>query len=368
MGNTAVDTNESLRVQSDGALHERFAWLDDARGLMVLILVISFITTNLSGDLLTGEPPLGPTFLSHGYAYYNGWPPMITGIDAGQPVFMFMLGFVGYIAFTSRWRKRGATAAWIYALRRFALLFVFGFVQDCLLRTLDHQPIQWNDVLFDGTLPKLAWGTLAAFACIMLLRNADYRAWFAALILAAHAVLYVFPLFDHHTWTDDVLRLPFFPFGLVSHLAIAILGSCFGQWYYMDPADPKVGMRRRIFPVTVWAGVGTYCFDWIIPAQHHDMPLPLALMAVTISGLMIVGFYSGYSMGLRFPLLSALGKNLLLMFALSWFVADKYLSFLDDDMLRESPFLALALAGLLPIVVLALIAKILERYNIIIRA
>lgn len=88
-------------------LHERFDWFDQARGLVVIMLLSSMIVGELEGDIVMREPFLGPTFLNHGYDYYDGTPALITLIDVGQPIFVFMMGFAATIAFSSRIERRG---------------------------------------------------------------------------------------------------------------------------------------------------------------------------------------------------------------------------------------------------------------------
>lgn len=67
-------------------------------------------------------------------------------------------------------------------------------------------------------------------------------------------------------------------------------------------------------------------------------------------------------------MLSALGRNLLLMFLLGWFVVNAYLALLPKEFLMRSPILAMLLGGLAPLVALSGLAAILDRKNIIIRA
>lgn len=344
----------------------RMEWLDQARGLVVLGLIVSMITGFYSGDPLRGDKPVGPTMYNHGYDYYEAFPNVVTPIDLGQPSFMGLMGFVGFYAFEAR-RKRGARAAWQYAIRRFLLLYACGLFEECVLNYAMRGKIHWDAALYQGTFAKLAIGAIVAFASIAVIRNADLRFAFAMCVLAVHALLYAFPVADHYTWYDDVIPLFPFPFGVVGHCAIAITGTCTAAWLLRDPDDPAVGMRDRVGPATAAIAVAAYCVDWLQPAEHHDANAALILHAMLWGNLGLIGFYGAGLIGLRFPLLTSFGKNLLLMFILCWFLTNLYLTWFPKEFVLQWPVLGLLLAGVAPILILALIANQLERRNILIR-
>jgi hypothetical protein len=350
------------------SLHERYDWFDQARGLVVLMLLSSMIVGELEGDIVMHEPFLGPTFLNHGYDYYDGMPALITLIDVGQPIFVFMLGFAATIAFTSRLDQRGGRSALFYALRRVLVLYACGLVDDALLPMAGGRDPNWSAVLHGGTFAKLALGSAAAYAALFLIRDADRRALSGVAMIAAHALLYAYPVFDHREWQDDILGLPKFPFGAVSMMAIGILGSCFSQWMRSDPQDPGAGLRRRVLPAATAALAAAYCMEWLQPSEHHDVPAALALFAIGGAGMNVLIFYGLGCAGLRLPILSALGKNLLLMFILSLFCVQMWIAQIPKEWMLVAPVFRLIVVGIAPMVMLCLIAKALERYNIVIRA
>ncbi|MCP4642342.1 MAG: hypothetical protein GY851_17990 [bacterium] len=348
-------------------LRERHDWFDQARGLVVLLLIVSMITSAEEGNVLTGDPVLGPTFLSHGDGYFPGSPPIITLIDVGQQIFMFIMGLAACWAFTSRLRKRGPLSAWLYALRRFLLLYACGIVDGVVLPLTSGKSIAWGVLLYQGTFAKLALGALAAYTAVYFIRNADRRIALPVIIMAVHAVLYAMPWYDHHGWEDNVLELRSFPFGAVNLAAVAIAGTCFADWMRRDPTDPLVGLRQKVVPWTAAAFVACYAIDWVQPAIHHDTTTSLALLAIALSGIMILGFYAAGRAGLRLPLLSSLGKNLLLMFALSAVIAETYLTLFPKEFLVRAPYVAALLVGVAPIAVLGAIATFLDRRNILLK-
>ncbi len=349
-------------------LHPRYDWLDQARGLVVLMLIISMSTAEYAGDMVLGERFLGSPMLGHGYDYYDGSPALITFIDAGQALFVFMMGFVGYMAFTSRLSKRGVLSAIFYALRRMVLLYALAAIDSVFLNYLEHGEIRWAEFLYLGTFSCIALGSLAAFASILICSRADARMLGAFALVLVHAVLYEFPQFDHREWYEDVLNPARFPFGAFGLCIVAVIGTCFGQWYLQDPNDPMVGFRNRIAPVSTLAMIGAYCMDWIQSAEHHDTTASLQLLAVAYGGYMLMIFYTFGLAGVRFPLLSSLGKNLLLLFAVGGIAMGIYIAVLPKTLLMASPFYALLLVGILPILALGLFAKFLEWRGIMVRA
>jgi len=140
---------EKIDVEREGKklLHKRYEWLDQFRGLIIIFLIISVITWPLSGNF-PGEAPIGPPLLNHGFQYYDGYPALITIIDIGQQIFMFILGFVAYIAFTSRLKKKGVGAAWKHGIIRVAVLYGLAFLDDGLIGgLLFGDGIPWDEVL-----------------------------------------------------------------------------------------------------------------------------------------------------------------------------------------------------------------------------
>jgi hypothetical protein len=350
-------------------LHERFEWLDQFRGMIIIFLIISVITWPLTGNIVTGDPAwIGPPLLNHGFQYYKGYPAIITIIDIGQQIFMFALGFVSYIAFTSRREKYGVGAAWKHGVIRVAILYALAFLDDGLIGGLIFNgEIPWDQVLYTGTLANLAIGSLFGYiATYIIPKSADKRMILSLAMLIVHATLYFVPGFDHYGPVDGPL---IFPWNAFNHGAIAIAGTCFSQWYKKDPNDPAVGFKKRILPAASLLIIAFYCFDWIQPAEHHDATTSLALLAIAASGFLIAVFYGFEKLNFKVPVLSEMGRNMLLLFIIA-FIFDIYVGFLADnarDFLITFPVLTMLLVGVLPIVIEAGIAILLAKKNIIVK-
>ncbi|NUM55466.1 MAG: hypothetical protein HUU46_17600 [Candidatus Hydrogenedentes bacterium] len=321
-----------------------------------------------SGDVLSEDHPLGPTMLNHGYQYFRGVPPLITPIDAGQGVFVFLMGFVGYNAFTKRLQLHGARSAILYAARRVGALYALAFFECIVLHHLMFGETLWRDFLIDSTFTMLALGSLAGFTSIVIWPNADRRIRFALVVTMIHSLLYAGPYFDRYTGDDNIFHLTFFPFNVLGLCAVAIAGTSFGQWLHMDPEDLTVGFQKRIVPATAAALVAAYSMDWVQPAEPHDATAAHQLLAVGMAGLMLVASFTAGQSKLRLPLLSAMGKNLLVMFVLGSVFLEMYLDWVPKDFLVRWPVAALLLVGILPLTALSCVAVLLDKLGIIVRA
>jgi len=347
-------------------LHVRYEWLDQFRGLIIIFLIISVVTWELSGNFGLAIPPIGPPLLNHGYKYYNGYPPIITIIDIGQQIFMFVMGFGAYLAFTSRREKRGTGAAWKHGLIRVGLLYALAFIDDGLLGGLiSDGTIPWDEVLWYGTFANLAIGTFAAYLATYLIpKSPDKRIFLSIAIMIIHSLLYASGIFDYKGPLTGGSII--FPFNAFNHAAIAIVATCFSQWFKMDPNDTKIGFKKRILPISSISIILFYVVDWIQPAEHHDCTTSLALLAIAVSGFLIAVFFSFEQLNFKVPVLSEMGKNLLILFifALVFSLLAQFL--VDDfrDILLAFPILTMLVLGILPILIEAGIAMLLAKFNI----
>jgi hypothetical protein len=298
----------------------------------------------------------------------NGSPALITFIDVGQALFVFIMGFAGYTAFTSRLYKRGPGSAVGYVARRVLLLYALAALDSILLNSLKRGGPDWAAFFYGSTFSGIALGALAAFVATALCPNADRRIFIAGILLLVHALLFEFPLFDRYTWFDDVWGFPKFPFMAAGQCVIGIAGSCFGQWHATNPAEPEVLFRSRILPVSMFAFICAYSMEWLQPSEHHDLPAALQLQAIYVGGFMLMIFFAFGRVGFRFPLLSSFGKNLLLMFVLGGFGVSVYWNFLPRDLLLTNPLATLALVAIAPIAVLGCFAVLLDKRGILVRA
>ncbi|MHA1340621.1 MAG: hypothetical protein ACTSRZ_10720 [Promethearchaeota archaeon] len=355
----------------------RYEWVDQYRGMVVVFLIIAAGTWILSGGHIGGigdpnNPPIGPTYLNHGwkFAEFEGWPNMITIIDIGQQILMFIVGYVGALAYYKHREREGELGAILHVFRRFLALIIFGIIVEGELFSGDFDLTNWNvvSVFWTSTFPNLAWGSLFSLILVSLLKHKpDIRCLIAVGIMTIHAILYAIPALQSWQLVIDGWKIFEVPWNTINHIAIAIMGTCTYDWYMLRKEDDDAfGWKKRILPVATLMFVGVWMVDFLQPAEHHDATTALSLMAIGTSMFVLFVFYSFDKLGYHVPMLSDLGKNILIMFLLTG-IWDAYFSIVTKDLLLQSRLLSMILVGIVPILTQFLFAWALARYRIIIK-
>ncbi|MHA1746308.1 MAG: hypothetical protein ACTSWW_09935, partial [Promethearchaeota archaeon] len=163
------NTDEDLRIDDPEPIFDRWSrhnWLDQFRGLCVLLYIIAVLTWGLSGDVYEGILPVGPTYYNHGFGISNFYyasasflpsqlPPLITIIDLGQPVLVCLVGIMQAYSYQRRKTVWGSRAARNHVIMRVALLFGCSVILEDMLLTRGLFV-----AFFDGAFAGLAWASL----------------------------------------------------------------------------------------------------------------------------------------------------------------------------------------------------------------
>jgi len=368
-------TRMEVKRGIERSLHPRYDWLDQFRGMVIVFLFIASITWELSSSDFSIAPPVGPTWLNHGWRYASQNPIMITIVDLGSQIFMFMLGISLGLSFPSKIKKKGAAYAWSSVVHRVCTFFWLvqlinwlEFVVDggeityfkigvlglwlvitilaVVFRNLKkykdkiHRPVigmiwaltsmgLWmiqarypatligsgylRTVLFGEALSHLAFGSLFAAIFVFLIKKPDYRIIVSIVIFIGHALMKEFEGSINTAmafWTN--WRIPFDVLGMI---AIAIAATCVWDWMNIDPNDQKIGMKKRVIPFFLIAGVLHFVVDFFQPADHHGTNFSISLLALAFSTLLVVVFFSLENFfKFKIPFLTHLGRNALFLF------------------------------------------------------
>lgn len=340
----------------DKYTHERFVWLDQARGVVGLLFIISYCTWHFHGDLLAGERIIAPPHLDHGYNYFRGAPPMLTIVDVGQSVFIYFVGISAYIAFSGRLQRKGGWSAFRYGAVRVGLLYLLAIAGELRRHVprgdaswMDHlQFFDWYRVLFSGVIATIAAAGLATYLSITLMPRARHRCQLALLVWAGCAIAFAMYAVDRDTDMDFMLDRPRFPLMTISLAALAVFGSCFGQWIQQGRDDLNAVMKKYMVPISLWCVAASYCLSWAQPADHHEATPALTLLAAGLSGLLIATHYALYRIGVTAPVLNALGRNLLTVFLVAAVGCPIYLSALPEWIVYDYPLFRMILVGMVP--------------------
>jgi hypothetical protein len=131
--------------------------------------------------------------------------------------------------------------------------------------------------------------------------------------------------------------------------------------------NPELGWTKRVLPVASLMFIAFWLLDYVQPAEHHNVTTALALLAIGTSQFMVFLFYMFGKVKFRLPILSDLGKNILLMFLFTGVYSLLYDNIIPKSLLIQNSIYALILVGLLPFVIQFTIAWILARYRIYIK-
>ncbi len=364
---------EEIRMEAKRGIyrstHPRYDWLDQFRGMVIVFLIIASLTWEFSSSDFSLAPPLGPTWLNHGWQFFNQQPAMITIIDMGSQIFMFMLGISMGLSFRSKVEKKGLGYAWLNVLFR---VFTFFWISQVISVEFDFPLFKiialgiwvvitvvaavfrnmkkYRDTIyrpaigliwalvsiglwcvqarlptvigsgyFWGTffveaMAHLAWGTLFAAIFVWLIKKPDYRLIAAIVIYIGHAVMWEF-----EGAINTAIRAFWpqwdIPFDVLGMIAIAIVASCVWDWMNMDPNDQKVGMKKRVIPLLFISGVLHFVIDFFQTAEHHGINLSLGLLSIAFCSLLVVVFFSLENFfKFKVPFLTHLGRNALFLF------------------------------------------------------
>ncbi|MBN2157043.1 MAG: hypothetical protein JW776_13450 [Candidatus Lokiarchaeota archaeon] len=364
------------------SLHPRYRWLDQLRGVIVFFLLIAFLTWQFSSTLGLGlpfgVPPLGPTWMNHGFKYSNSNPPIITVIDMGSSLFMFVLGISSAISFNSKSKKIGLWYAWVSGISRFFALLWVNQVTKIFYRILPDWKLTRFDVIcilswifittltiilritlfkksnekillmlgwsvlsviiwfptveeniwtifFNETLAYLAWASLFAVFFLTLVKNPDRRILASFGLFAIHIGLWELAKtkLTHPThWFFEVLPgtpldVVGIPFNIINMTAIAISATCVSDWLLKSYPTQLDGIKKRILPYWVFILCFHFVVDFLQPARHDGITASLAALSIFFAIFFLIMFYAWDTyFDAKMPFLTPLGRNALLMFLL----------------------------------------------------
>lgn len=259
--------------------------IDQFRGFAILLMALA--------DYLADVNRI-PAWLKH--APDVGY----TVIDLIAPLFVFAIGLTYGLSFWRRLARDGARKTYEHFVVRNLALIGLGF-----LLTLGGN--------LSGIYPSIVnWGLLQALGAAGLLTLLVIRLPAGWRVAAALGLLAVYQALLDCCWLDAVRSAPHDgPWGALSWAALLILATVIGDWYH-EPA-----LRRKRLPWTslalLLAGLAA---SPVIPVSKNRASASYMLISLGLSALIFLGFHALSGRGLRLPLLSACGRNPLLLYVL----------------------------------------------------
>ncbi|MBN2157112.1 MAG: hypothetical protein JW776_13795 [Candidatus Lokiarchaeota archaeon] len=357
----------------------RFEWLDQFRGIVIVLFIVQTFAYAFSGNPSGGILPILPPMVNHGYKYINfgdGIPKIITLVDIGQQIFIFLVGFMQAFAVMKRKQKSEEKwRVWTHTGIRVAGIFALSILHVLIEFFLDGPPFDFEKAFLTGTLANIAWAGLFAALISILMQNGNIRFWTGfGLMIITETLWYVTsthgglaPLFTSNL-LDTLLPL-------VGHIEIGIIAAGVAGWIFKpDGTIKEEGWKKQVLPLAIGFMVLSYLSWFINWADHHKVNMSLATMAIGFSSLMIFTFYAMGQRNFKIPLLTPLGKNMLLVFLLSMIINEV----IYKDMILISfnliglptwygPLLDMLLVGIIPTILMWAIVWPLDKFNIIIK-
>ncbi|MCX6030034.1 MAG: heparan-alpha-glucosaminide N-acetyltransferase domain-containing protein [Chloroflexi bacterium] len=259
--------------------------IDKFRGCAILLMVLADYLADVNR---------APAWLKH--APDVGY----TVTDLIAPLFVVAIGLTYGLSFRRRLARDGARKTYEHAIVRNLALIGLGFLMTVGGNLLGVYPSTIN------------WGLLQALGAAGLLTLLVIRlpaGWRAGVGLG---LLAIYQARLDCCWLDAVRSAPQNgPWGALSWGALLILATVLADWYH-DPAR-----RWRWAP---WASLAMLlaglAASLVIPVSKARASASYILISLGLSALIFLGFHVLGERGLRAPLLSAWGRNPLLLYVL----------------------------------------------------
>ncbi|QEE16101.1 DUF5009 domain-containing protein [Promethearchaeum syntrophicum] len=337
----------------------RFEWLDQFRGIIIILFIIQTCAWIFSNDPANGIMPLMAPALNHGFKYADYERPLITMIDLGQQIFIFLVGFMQAFAVLKR-KDKGLSDGkiWIHIGKRFVLVMILSVLHGLAADKFDSYFI-----LALGTLANIAWAGLAAGIAALYIPKPKFRLIVGLGVMLLQSILYIFE--GLHEWEAGAWE---FPFMTINHIAIGLVASAFTLWFLNPKGEiNEEGIKKNVLPLTVAFLISSYLLDFIQWSDHHKVSTPLAMLAVSVSTFFLYAFYHFDKDGFHVPGLSTFGKNMLMVFLFSMVINELVYYGLIEGYLGISGVFDMILLGIVPILLIWIIAWIFEKLNWIIK-
>ncbi|MHA1673327.1 MAG: hypothetical protein ACTSYI_06845 [Promethearchaeota archaeon] len=348
------------KLKKDKTKKKRFEWLDQFRGLIIILFIVQTMAYLFSGDPLNGIVPAIAPHLNHGYKFFKFERPIITIMDIGQQIFIFLVGFMQGFAILRRMGKNtDQKQLWLHIIKRFLLVIFLSIVHSFG----KGEGFNVYFIFFEGTMANIAWAGLAAGIAAIYIPKADHRLFVGLGFMLIHSILYAIP--NLNAWESGDW---YFPYRVINHIAIGIVATAYTSWFFTQEGEiNKETIRSRVLPVSTAFFIAEYLLDFIQWSDHHDVTTPLAMLALASSGFLIFIFYKMDEEDFHILGLTAFGKNMLSVFILEMVIIELLYLPIIEGIVGLNAFLDMLILGMVPVVLIWIIAKLLEKFDIIIK-
>lgn len=298
---------------------KRWGFIDQFRGIVIFLFVMADITWTWSGDIDADTPrlPTGPTWLNHGWKFYDFTPKqLITLIDVGQLLFVFVMGLMLPLSWKRHAERGGVKGALGQLLVRLGWFYLIALV---MALDFDTGEISWVSMFFRGTFAVLAAAMVGATVVNALVKDPDHRQYVNIGLMVLLTVLYAIPAI--RTWENAIFgvdeEIELIPLNLLGATITAIQGGITMEWF-ANAEDKKQVFKDRILPVAMFSLIACFLVDIFFWADHHAMNTAMVTMSYGCGMFLFMVFYVlEADFEFSVPGLKQFGRNTLLAFILA---------------------------------------------------
>jgi nitrate reductase gamma subunit len=145
-------SEEKLEVEDVQLQRKRYFWIDHARGLIMLLLVITLFLP----DTIREATPISQFFLAH--PTNSTTVTYMNVFDLGAPAFIFIMGLLMPLSFSHRKETNGVKKAVLHMVIRYGIILILGL----LVILID----QGGFIKMEGSIPIIIWDVLPTLGLV----------------------------------------------------------------------------------------------------------------------------------------------------------------------------------------------------------
>ncbi len=302
-------SDEILTVNESQAERKRYYWIDHARGIIMIFLVI----TEFLPAIISGGSDFGRFFLAHPdneriVEYMNFF-------DIGAPVFIFIMGLLMPLSFSHRKERDGVKKAVRHMVIRYGIILILGFV----VILIDQGEI----IKMEGVILIIYWDVLPTLGLVGLIALPFLwlKPKFRALLATSMLVFYQFMLL-YGGWREyAILSIHGGIFGTIfGFSAIMIYATCLGDVMLLNKeyTDKK---KYQIYAIVGGIALIGGLLLWLVPGWYpNKRQVTLTYISISLGASILLSFiFIGIDKKFKKPIfiLDSYGKFPFIIYAIT---------------------------------------------------
>ncbi|NVM18171.1 MAG: hypothetical protein HWN80_10675 [Candidatus Lokiarchaeota archaeon] len=272
-------SEEKSNTEEAQPQRKRYYWIDHARGVIMLLLVI----TEFLPVVIREASEIGRFFLAH--------PPNQTTVeymniyDLGAPAFIFIMGLLMPLSFSHRKERDGVNKAVRHMIIRYGIILVLGLV----VILIDHGKM----ITMVGDVPIIIWDVLPTLGLVGLITipflflKPKPRAIVATIML----VFYQFMLL-YGGWREyAIFSIHGGIFGTIfGFSALMIYATCLGEVLLLNKefTDKK---KYQIYAVVGAIALIGGLLLWLVPGWYpNKRQVTLTYISISLGAAILLSF------------------------------------------------------------------------------